>query len=427
MEKLIESGLFGGGLVSVKTPQLVDRYNACLKALGLEPTSLTEFKIDAVGWSPEIAREHGVEYLSVGQAERLAIVLTPEQAGLSVYRPFHSFDRPAIEHVMHEMKSQIATVTSRTGMWFSFALDNARFKTSRDLLSIEWIDVRAGDAADLIRGSVEQRDLVSTFTQSDTLWADATYRRKLRQSFKSYGDMRYRSVVIPEMKFSDVRSFYTGIFGGVYVFRDIPSSDQIIIMEDGGKPLESSREVPVYHIGSPELGSVLEEEGIVGVPLGWYKQKEGQATLNELRKYLFASAYYGCGGEENLHKVPSMQRRRWMISHEHELGEVFAELERFISDINRGATVKELKPSPDLKLLLMRPSKKLEDDDLAERVVWHIIARLVPQDLDRLFSRNKHHFYDLYQKWSDPYREWAIQDLLEKGHPKTSTKTKVKR
>ena len=39
MQSLIEAGIFGRGLVEISSPVLVERYNACLVDMGLEPGS----------------------------------------------------------------------------------------------------------------------------------------------------------------------------------------------------------------------------------------------------------------------------------------------------------------------------------------------------------------------------------------------------
>ena len=57
MNELERTGLFGKGLITIESPELVRRYNACLEDMGLPATKLKKFSIDAVGWSPEIAAE----------------------------------------------------------------------------------------------------------------------------------------------------------------------------------------------------------------------------------------------------------------------------------------------------------------------------------------------------------------------------------
>ena len=82
MERLIRDGLFGAGLIAIDTPELVGRYNACLQQLGIAPTDLTSFRIDGMGWSPEIARDKGdIHYLCAGIANPMAVIVSPSQRG----------------------------------------------------------------------------------------------------------------------------------------------------------------------------------------------------------------------------------------------------------------------------------------------------------------------------------------------------------
>ena len=56
MQKLKEANLYNNDLISI-SGKLVERYNTCLIKLGFTPTKLTNFHIDGIGWSPEIAEE----------------------------------------------------------------------------------------------------------------------------------------------------------------------------------------------------------------------------------------------------------------------------------------------------------------------------------------------------------------------------------
>src|SRR4051812_28767781 len=159
MKALIKSGLYGGGLVSVATPELVRRYNACLEEIGQQPTKLTSFNIDAVGWSPEVADEKkNMEYLSLGAANRFAIILTPEQSGLPVYRPVHTFDRIAMEKVFRNAKAQIAALTADSALWLDFSQTLTKFVSPYDLLMIEWVNIRASDTRGLMSAASRQKN-----------------------------------------------------------------------------------------------------------------------------------------------------------------------------------------------------------------------------------------------------------------------------
>ena len=76
MQRLIEEGLRFGGLLHIDAAHLVERYNAALTAFGLPATKLTDFYIDASGYSYEVALEMGnAAYLDPKGINRRFIIL----------------------------------------------------------------------------------------------------------------------------------------------------------------------------------------------------------------------------------------------------------------------------------------------------------------------------------------------------------------
>ena len=70
-QMLIDSGLFGRGLVPIATPKGVAMFNEALGTLGIGPTKLTRFDIDGIGWSPQIGQFIGIEQGSLKYKFRL--------------------------------------------------------------------------------------------------------------------------------------------------------------------------------------------------------------------------------------------------------------------------------------------------------------------------------------------------------------------
>ena len=111
MQKLKDAKLYKGELVSLNTP-LVNRYNQCLKLIGIAPTALTQISVDGIGWSPEVAEEKGnLYYLNIGEANTNAIIISPEQHRKPVYFPFHSFDKDIMYGIFAAHKKAITDIT----------------------------------------------------------------------------------------------------------------------------------------------------------------------------------------------------------------------------------------------------------------------------------------------------------------------------
>ena len=117
MELLSSAKLYGGELLAVKTDELVRRYNRCLQRVGIEPTSLSEFSIDGLGWSPEIAAERDeYDYLNAGGHDPIGIILTPDQKNAPLYNPFNSFDKQLVTEYFERFIGEIADITLSEGI-----------------------------------------------------------------------------------------------------------------------------------------------------------------------------------------------------------------------------------------------------------------------------------------------------------------------
>ncbi|MCI5108723.1 MAG: hypothetical protein MRY49_02650, partial [Candidatus Pacebacteria bacterium] len=151
MKRLIESGLHGNGLIPLETPLLLRRYNDCLKAIGQEPTRLRKIHIDGMGWSPEVAAEKDeVYYLANGEANPYAIIITPDQKGMPIHYPHHSFDRDLIRAIFKVAGKQVSDLTSQTGLWVELDQQFDIYTSPDDLATIDVIIVRVNAVDDLM-------------------------------------------------------------------------------------------------------------------------------------------------------------------------------------------------------------------------------------------------------------------------------------
>lgn len=94
----VPSGL-GRRLFAVEDPLLVARYRTAMEHLGLRPTRLEAFRLDAAGWSPEVAGELGdAHYLGRGPSRPAFVVLSVDQLEAPLLQPNAGFGaRPYLE------------------------------------------------------------------------------------------------------------------------------------------------------------------------------------------------------------------------------------------------------------------------------------------------------------------------------------------
>ena len=211
MDKLKAAGLFGGALVPV-SGSLAQRYNDCLSLLGMEPTQLSSFSIDAMGWSPEIAEEKQEPYyLNIGEANSNAIIISPAQEGKPVHKPFHSFDRDIMEAIFAAYGQEIRDITKNAAICVQLDQNVDAYYEPFDLLQYQKLSLSFTITHDLLEKQKEQITLVETFLEGNH-FIDQQLHEKLLRSAQQYGDLRHRKLQLEPIVL-DIKSFYTKAFG----------------------------------------------------------------------------------------------------------------------------------------------------------------------------------------------------------------------
>ena len=279
MKILQKRGFFGAGLVPVTTTLLVDRYNACLEAIGKEPTKRKRFAIDGAGWSPQIAAEkNDPNYLCHGEANLYTILLTPDQRGKPVYMPMHSFDWKILETVHSEHREAIHNLTSLTGVVLDIDQGIDEYHSPLDLLMMHSIVVKASTPLGIMNQAILQRLMVARFRHEEDSYANRNLIEDLVKSARESGDLRHRSINIPGVPFSEIQNFYTRALGGVFVFRECPKRrTPLIVTENPPLDKEDGDAAGIYSL-SPDpipLLRSMERAGLVQrvVRLGINDQK----------------------------------------------------------------------------------------------------------------------------------------------------------
>ena len=167
MQKLKEHNLYLSELIPV-SGKLVKRYNSCLETLGIQPTKLTSFSIDGIGWSPEIAEEKGeLSYLSNGEANQHAIIISPLQKAKPIYVPFHTFDRELMKLIFKTHEHKISDITRDCAICVDFDQGIDAFLEPLDVLKYKDIRVsfRLINKLDVIQK--EQLALIDKFNSGN--------------------------------------------------------------------------------------------------------------------------------------------------------------------------------------------------------------------------------------------------------------------
>ncbi|RMB64182.1 hypothetical protein EAX61_00205 [Dokdonia sinensis] len=411
MEKLKAAGLYGGALVTL-TGALARRYNECLAMLGVAPTKLERFSIDAMGWSPEIAAEKQEDfYLNSGEANTNAIIISPAQRDKPVHMPSHSFDRDLMEAVFTAFAKAIKDITKDSALCVHIDQKIDTFFEPFDLLRYDKITVSFEVLNKLDIVQQEQNNLITTLTTGNN-FIDRDIHRQLLESAKNYGDLRNRKLSIDPMTL-EVKSFYTRAFGGVFVLRDFIKD--ILIFEDKAvfeKAIQDTgHDVLLFHISHDEMLSTLVSHLVLENDM---KKASKSSRYDRIKKHRFMQSV-----TETEHPLSEILDSHFLfkkylsgldINAQKQLNGVETYFQKVI--INKELKQKDFIDDLYYKALHI-PHSAMEDE--LKSLVWKLLVKIAPVDPVHLFWYDKTTFYKLYEGWDESYKEWVIAQILEEN------------
>lgn len=405
MQKLKQAKLYFSELIPV-SGRLVERYNQCLKTLGFSPTQLTQFSIDGVGWSPEIAAEkETLRYLNHGEANAHAIIITPLQKGKPVYAPNHSFDRDLMKLVFNTYEQQINNITLDSAICIDFNQGIDTFYEPLDVLKYNTVTLkfRLMNALDKIQQ--QQFELIEKFRDGHN-FINETIHEELLASAKTYGDLRHRDLSLPDLQFK-VGSFYTSAFGGAYVLRDFISD--IVVFKDQNTYKEAikdtSYEVLMYHIEHDELVEKMRDHLIVECDLEAVVNTKRYDRIKkfELYKHLNKTAH----PIKEIFDNP-MLFKSYLNKIELAVLKKINGVEIYLERLERSNTYK-LKDlvDQDLYHALHCPHSSLEPQH--QDLIWELLVDIAPKDVLFFYWYGKAQFYKRYETWDESFKDWVIE------------------
>lgn len=407
MEKLKAAHLFRDELIPI-SGKLVERYNQCLKTLGIAETKLLSFSIDGIGWSPQIAEEKKeIHYLNNGEANPNGIIITPLQKGKPVYVPFHTFDREMMQHIFKTHEDKINDITRDCAICIDFDQYIDAFYEPLDILKYKDISISFRLINNLDKEQKKQFQLIDSFKQGNN-FIDEHLQQQLLDSAKTYGDLRHRNLELSELYFS-TDSFYTAAFGGVYILRDFITP--IVVFEDEKWHKEAikdtSHDVLIYHISQPELLDKLRDHLIIEYDLDKVVKTP---RYERIKKFMFSQllmdtqnpikdilddkvlfkGYLNKMSVENRKKVMSVELylEKMEVSNQHKLADIV-----------------------DVKLFeaLQQPHSSLSAKH--QDLIWKLLVNISPLDVLFLYWYDKEQFYKNYNDWDESLKDWAIETI----------------
>lgn len=409
MDKLKQAGLFGNGLVNVNG-SLVKRYNGCLALLGVSASKLTAFSIDANGWSPEIAEEKNNNfYLNIGEANANAIIITPQQEGKPVFMPYHSFDSNLMDAVFAAYRNEIKDITKDSALVVQLDQNIDTYYESFDLLNYNKIAISFLLLNDLQEKQKEQNDLIKLFDEGNN-FINREIHQKLLDSANKYGDLRNRKLQLSDLSL-DISSFYTRAFGGVFILRDFIKP--ILIFESkeifNQAIKNTTLDVLLFHIEHEELLTTLKRDIITEID---YHKAARTERYERIKKHLF-STYLS----KTEHPIRDILNSRLLFKKY--LNELPIEAQKQIMCVEiynqKKIVERDLVPENMIEPIyikaLQQPHSSLQPEN--QEIIWQLLTKIVPADPVHLYWYDKEKFYEQFALWTDSYKDWAIDCILE--------------
>ncbi|OLD16047.1 MAG: hypothetical protein AUI91_14940 [Acidobacteria bacterium 13_1_40CM_3_56_11] len=249
--------------------RLVEYYNRALKQVTGIETSLSSFTVDMRGKSPEIAEELGDDYLQVSDAHRFMIIVSPEQMDAGMLQSEFSIDSDAIRRHYDHFLSGISIVTRVDGLYSELQDFVRTYSNPGDVLGLRKLNIELHTPSGFISKALQQKEGVKQLRQNPRLLIEnnSAHIHQLYPLFQEVGDVLDYNITQMNTTF-EVGSFFSKLFGGVYVFRDREPRTSIKPKRPGTpvvpfRKTQSDKDCVIFH-----NGHVAKGKSFTHIPLG---------------------------------------------------------------------------------------------------------------------------------------------------------------
>ncbi len=393
----------------------MENYNRALECCIGKRTQKTSFHIDLRGESPELEKELGANYLQVGPAHRYCIIVSPEQKNTDLNHEEFSFDREILEELYERYLPGISLVTRVDGMYGELDDGVRAFETVEDLMFVKKIHLKLHTPSKFLSKCRALMEDVEELKTNPNLLVEheSALPKKILDLVKELGDVRdydLRSIELTQER----ENFYTRLFGGVCVFRDVEwrqkeeehaiyglSGERITTVPDG-EP-EQPKNVVLYH----EKDSHPEDGPLVSfIP---FHDKAGAIDFLLSARYAkysyeFLEAALSRMEDETLlskgHDVTELDRQRRLQAlsqYRNAMLPEWSELKNLKRQVSKGHAFEEVIQacSPDVKGMLLSP---VPDGPGTVNVVEYTLTCLCDVLYEKMLRHNRRDLEGLFAK-----------------------------
>ena len=414
---LIRRGLLYQGLVEL-TPVLIERYNDCLRSMGIEPTARKSIFVDGAGWSPQIASDmKDPYYLCCGSLlSPGAIIVTPDQYKKPVYYPAFSWMRGAMRLVFEKYHREIIDITATHAVSFDCENGLSVLESPDDLLLLSAVTMKP-NTGHIAEAATEQISLIARFSEGLNCLETAV-RDELVAHRKRFGDLRKRKLDIQPIVFDLFNDFYTVALGGAAVVRGVDGVD-LLVLEDArqfesikGKDLGNTAKVCLLDDADGSAFHLLAKAGIIEIPIQRFRAEP--KILEEKKDLLLSLSLCDCEEDVGWMECTSAKRKSLVKKHAGKVPHLFSELERYAAAVRRNGETPKL--TDELWYFLAVPSARLPPS--TQEVITILLTRKEPRNILDLYICDKNRFYARYGEWSEAKQKWAAMYIHARYVPR---------
>ncbi len=406
MKRLIERGLMFGNLIEVSSPALVDRYNRALKKLTGRQTRLADFHIDISGYSPEIGDEFGDElYLNENGCNRQFIMLTTKQKTAPLLNAAFSASRGILRQFIEENEPQLFALTTRDAVMGE--LLNSVFDVSEParLFDIRQITVEADTTESHVASAEALAEKIAQFKREEDAWWDDVLIAEMITLAKKTGDVTRAPLKLKQMTFRQ-DNFWTGHFGGLYIFRGVDHPAAISAADKSGLG-----KLPIDHVfdfsDRNEIAVFLELNDLVE-PIVKARGVNAAAILQQKMDFIVVDLATEMG--EDLSGATRRDIRALARRYAKKLPPEFHGLAALLRWAQAGGAWPQISSEHPAYFYTLR-AKPHADRDLVNM----LLAALTPKDIRQLFICHKERFYQAYTGWPDAKKTY-VAEFLEREY-----------
>lgn len=410
MKRLIDSELIYGQLMEIAEPHLVARYNRALVGFGLPETALSEFSIDITGFSPQVAEElDDPLYLDPNAVNRRFIILSPAQEQLPVVHTSFSNTAALMHQFFQENQRAIHAVTIRDVLYGEIEEDVLKVEDIEDLLSISEVKFQVLSADNMLGKSDELAGLSDRLMTVPNAWRDDAMLDRMVALARQTGDIRKNALVPDKLVFRH-EAFWSGHFGGVFVFVDDRSTT--VISDPSAPGFRRSRPWQVSYIPLDDhqrIYSFLSETGRIETPRRSWIEKSGY--LEHRSDMSLRSLIDRHERDTDLSTVDSIWLQTWIHRNADLVTRdgTYPFLQAARRQIMATGELEMDETEPGDRFLLIRAKPDHQDRWLTNQ----LISQLVPADFVSRFVFDKQGFYAHYETFGDSFRSHVVATLAD--------------